>query len=114
MSAEVIQESLLPTLLALSQDPIPNIRFNVAKSLGVIIPILREAGMKNIIDGEIAQRLQQLEADSDQEVKYFGHQAMITSKQPTNIMNRSTNIRSHSESIEMGSTGSMDILYKAI
>ena len=35
---EVIQTSMLPVVLTLAQDPVANVRFNVAKSLTHIAP----------------------------------------------------------------------------
>ena len=37
MSPEVVQNSLLPIVLRLSQDSVANIRFNVAKTLQVLV-----------------------------------------------------------------------------
>ena len=41
LSLPVINDAVLPILAGLVNDPIPNIRFNVAKSYGVIVDVLK-------------------------------------------------------------------------
>jgi hypothetical protein len=38
MPADAVKKLFLPVLLALCTDPVPNIRMNVAKTIGVILP----------------------------------------------------------------------------
>jgi serine/threonine-protein phosphatase 2A regulatory subunit A len=37
---EIISEQLLPLILKMSSDPVPNVRFNVCKTLKLLIPLL--------------------------------------------------------------------------
>jgi serine/threonine-protein phosphatase 2A regulatory subunit A len=80
----------------LINDPIPNIRFNVAKSYGVLINVLRQlpaegtlSGMKpedansgpspkglELIQKQIVPSLEKLQQDEDVDVRYFAAQAM--------------------------------------
>lgn len=96
VSLEVIQENILPVIGQLVEDPIPNIRFNVAKSYGALLDVLRSlpADGSPLANGEIAllgtepspaaleviqkdimPALEKLQADEDIDVRYFSSQA---------------------------------------
>ena len=61
----------MPAILALAEDPIPNIRFNVAKGLGKL------AGpMKALNDEKIKHVLKRLEKDGDMDVRFFAQQSL--------------------------------------
>jgi serine/threonine-protein phosphatase 2A regulatory subunit A len=80
----------------LIEDPIPNIRFNVAKSYGVLLNVLRQlpaegtlASVKpgsaatgpsemglELIQKQIVPSLEKLQGDSDVDVRYFAAQAL--------------------------------------
>lgn len=40
LGPDVTVKQLLPAVLSMSQDPVPNVRFNVAKTLVVIKPFI--------------------------------------------------------------------------
>lgn len=89
---EVISTSILPQLLdKLAEDDIPNIRFNVAKTYGVLIDVLRRLpetgtiyslekegvelspstrGME-LIQSRILPKLEKLQKDDDVDVRFF-------------------------------------------
>ncbi|EME87395.1 uncharacterized protein MYCFIDRAFT_70333 [Pseudocercospora fijiensis CIRAD86] len=94
LSLPVIARSILPILQSLVSDPIPNIRFNVAKSYAVLIDILKRlpdsdsativemekqgvidfpgsARGQQIIREEIMPPLEKLMSDDDVDVRYF-------------------------------------------
>jgi len=72
----VIVDVMLPVILNMAQDPIPNIRFNVAKTLEKIIIVLTPTH-KSVIDSNIRPVLEALIAsDKDQDVKHFAIQAL--------------------------------------
>ncbi|PPJ54195.1 hypothetical protein CBER1_01120 [Cercospora berteroae] len=94
LSLPVVAESVLPILQALVNDPIPNIRFNVAKSYAVLIDVLKrlpdsptativeleKQGETNfpgsqrgqqLIKEEITPPLEKLMQDDDVDVRYF-------------------------------------------
>lgn len=96
MSLGVIQEDIIPRISQLVEDPIPNIRFNVAKSYGIIVDVLRSlpADGSPLPKGEIAApgtepspkaleliqkdvipALEKLQGDDDIDVRYFASQA---------------------------------------
>ncbi|KAK4940990.1 protein phosphatase 2A structural subunit [Elasticomyces elasticus] len=92
VSLEIIQDSVLPMMNRLVSDPIPNIRFNVAKSYAVLIDVVRrlpaqgtlkeleESGStqsqptpkaEELISSEIMPQLEKLQSDEDVDVRYF-------------------------------------------
>ncbi|KIV80567.1 hypothetical protein PV11_08060 [Exophiala sideris] len=92
VSLEIIQDSVLPMMNRLVSDPIPNIRFNVAKSYAVLIDVVRrlpaqgtlkeleESGStqsqptpkaEELITSEIMPQLEKLQSDEDVDVRYF-------------------------------------------
>lgn len=92
----VIQEFILPMINQLIDDRIPNIRFNVAKSYGVLINVLRklpeegtlttadpeapQAGPTpvalDLIQKQILPNLEKLRQDPDRDVRFFAEQAL--------------------------------------
>ncbi|EEY22610.1 protein phosphatase PP2A regulatory subunit A [Verticillium alfalfae VaMs.102] len=92
VSMDVIAKSILPQLLdKLAEDDIPNIRFNVAKTYGVLIDVLRRLpeegtiyalekegasftpsprGME-LIQSRILPKLEKLQKDDDVDVRFF-------------------------------------------
>ena len=73
MPPEVISETMLPVALKMANDPVPNIRFNVAKALGTIIPLVDSQNVQQ----EIKPCLTNLQEDEDSDVKFFATQALL-------------------------------------
>lgn len=92
LNLSVIESSILPTLDHLAEDAIPNIRFNVAKSYGVLIDVLKrlpengtlldlekqgggvEGGTqkgRELVQQRILPNLEKLQQDDDVDVRYF-------------------------------------------
>lgn len=70
---EAVDSTLLPLVIRMANDPVPNIRFNVAKTLQTLCNYLDE----NAIQRKVRPTLNQLyEKDPDSDVKYFAHQAL--------------------------------------
>ncbi|KAJ3329701.1 protein phosphatase 2, regulatory subunit A, partial [Blyttiomyces sp. JEL0837] len=78
VNAEVLKEYIVPTISSMTTDPIPNIRFNVAKSMEQIIPLLRKADLNNLVNDPIKPSLVKLSEDADQDVRYFAVHALAT------------------------------------
>jgi serine/threonine-protein phosphatase 2A regulatory subunit A len=70
MDAHTAQWEILPMLLEMHCDPVPNVRFNVAKGLGMIGPMLQTS-----YEGQIVPILTLMMEDPDRDVRYFATQA---------------------------------------
>ncbi len=70
MDAHTAQWEILPMLLEMHCDPVPNVRFNVAKGLGMIGPMLPTS-----YEGQIVPILTLMMEDPDRDVRYFATQA---------------------------------------
>jgi serine/threonine-protein phosphatase 2A regulatory subunit A len=81
LTPDVIRDHVLPTVTKLASDPIPNIRFNVAKSIAQLAPLLREdPNTAPLIESEMKPALMRLNEDQDTDVKYFAHRALLACK----------------------------------
>ncbi|GBB86608.1 hypothetical protein RclHR1_00130049 [Rhizophagus clarus] len=82
VTPEVIRDCILPTVNNLVSDPIPNIRFNVAKSYEVLIPVLKQSQETVVLlDAQVKPALDKLREDSDADVKYFAEKALLAGYQ---------------------------------
>ena len=87
ISLGMIRDSILPILDKLVTDPIPNIRFNVAKTYAVLIDTLRNISTdgtiqspkggsasskgQDLIQNQMVPNLEKLQQDEDVDVRYF-------------------------------------------
>uniref|UniRef100_A0A2D4P2D3 TOG domain-containing protein n=1 Tax=Micrurus surinamensis TaxID=129470 RepID=A0A2D4P2D3_MICSU len=69
---EITTKHMLPTVLRMAGDAVANVRFNVAKSLQKIGPILDNGTLQN----EVKPVLEKLTQDPDVDVKYFAQEAL--------------------------------------
>nr|KAF6276440.1 protein phosphatase 2 scaffold subunit Aalpha [Pipistrellus kuhlii] len=69
---EITTKHMLPTVLRMAGDPVANVRFNVAKSLQKIGPILDNSTLQS----EVKPILEKLTQDQDVDVKYFAQEAL--------------------------------------
>uniref|UniRef100_A0A2K6G3B6 Protein phosphatase 2 scaffold subunit Abeta n=1 Tax=Propithecus coquereli TaxID=379532 RepID=A0A2K6G3B6_PROCO len=69
---EITTKQMLPIVLKMAGDQVANVRFNVAKSLQKIGPILDT----NALQGQVKPVLQKLGQDEDMDVKYFAQEAI--------------------------------------
>ena len=74
----MIRDSILQVLIDLTVDPIPNIRFNVAKSLEVIAITINatEDGVE-LSKKQIVPAVEVLRNDADADVRYFANRALL-------------------------------------
>jgi len=70
---EVINEQLLPILIKLAADPVPNIRFNACKTFKSLIPLLDSTAVQTRVK-PVLQNL--LSNDTDRDVRFFAEQAL--------------------------------------
>lgn len=77
MNVEVVRDTVLGTLLSLVADPIPNIRFNVAKSLETLSTTYGTTpDGKAMAEEKIKPALTNLQNDLDADVRYFANRAL--------------------------------------
>lgn len=68
---ELLQKHLLPTIIQLGDDPVPNVRFKVGQILGKLGILLDS----NTIQTSIKPTLIKLESDSDPDVVYYARES---------------------------------------
>jgi serine/threonine-protein phosphatase 2A regulatory subunit A len=68
---DVLNKNLMETVLALGEDPVPNIRFNVCKTIDAFYPKMTPG---NKIKSE--QVLSKISSDADFDCQYFARQAL--------------------------------------
>ncbi|KAJ3485559.1 hypothetical protein NLI96_g4863 [Meripilus lineatus] len=77
LSLEIIRGDILDTLLQLAQDPIPNIRFNVSKSLEVLATTFGNTPEgRQLVRQRIAPMLDSQKNDQDADVRFFASKAL--------------------------------------
>jgi serine/threonine-protein phosphatase 2A regulatory subunit A len=72
VSHDVLCNSMLPIVIASSEDKVPNIKFNVAKMLKQLIPLVDNSVWNDVIK----PCLLLLCEDGDVDVRYFAKQAL--------------------------------------
>ncbi|CAH8358477.1 unnamed protein product [Eruca vesicaria subsp. sativa] len=72
MGSEITCSKFLHVVVEASKDRVPNIKFNVAKLLQSLIPIVDQS----VVDKTIRQCLVDLSEDPDVDVRYFANQAL--------------------------------------
>ena len=74
------QPSIIETVTILANDPIPNIRFNVAKAFEVLATVLQpQEGGTEIVKESVVPGLLKLKEDEDADVRYFAGKALEVS-----------------------------------
>ena len=72
LNIEIVSDEIIDALLHLATDPIPNIRFNVAKSLEVVATTYGKTPEgKELAQQKIVPALEELKTDQDADVRYF-------------------------------------------
>jgi len=69
---ELLSGTLLPVAILLAADPVPNVRFQVAKTLRQLLPMLEPATVLEHVKPCLAM----LVDDPDHDVRYFASQGM--------------------------------------
>ncbi|KAL5270366.1 hypothetical protein ACHWQZ_G001177 [Mnemiopsis leidyi] len=70
---DVIAKFMVPVISNLAADAVPNVRFNVAKTMALIVPSLDS----HTIEFQIKPCLTKLHEDEDMDVKYFADEALV-------------------------------------
>lgn len=77
LNLEIVRSEVIGPLLDLSKDPIPNIRFNVAKSLEVMaIAFGNSPEGRAFVRERIIPALERQKSDQDADVRYFATRAL--------------------------------------
>jgi serine/threonine-protein phosphatase 2A regulatory subunit A len=77
LDLEIVRAEIIGPLLLLASDPIPNIRFNVAKSLEVLaITFNTSPEGHEFVQQQIVPALDQQKNDQDADVRYFATRAL--------------------------------------
>ncbi|XP_033119859.1 serine/threonine-protein phosphatase 2A 65 kDa regulatory subunit A alpha isoform-like [Anneissia japonica] len=69
---QVTSKSLIPVVVSLANDNVANVRFNVAKTISTVSPLLEASCLQT----QIKPVLEKLNTDTDIDVKYFAQEAM--------------------------------------
>lgn len=77
VTPEVLKDFVEPTIRGLASDPVPNIRFNVAKAYEVLIPILKKQELHNLVMDNVKPALMKLNEDTDIDVRFFASRALL-------------------------------------
>ncbi|BEI82618.1 hypothetical protein CcaverHIS002_0304860 [Cutaneotrichosporon cavernicola] len=76
LNTAIIRDTVLDASLNLVSDPIPNIRFNVAKCLETLAAVLaNDPDGQDLVQRRILPTLRKLQEDSDADVRYFATKA---------------------------------------
>lgn len=82
LNLEIVRGDIIGPLLLLAQDPIPNIRFNVAKSFEILATTFNRTDEgRDFIQQQIIPALQQQKNDADADVRFFATQALFKAHQ---------------------------------
>jgi serine/threonine-protein phosphatase 2A regulatory subunit A len=93
LTLEIVQQDVIDRLLDLADDPIPNIKFNVAKSLEVLATTYGATAQgKQLIQTRILPKLEMQKNDADADVRYFAARA-IQNTQNTLVTSGSSDIK---------------------
>jgi len=76
LPTEVLLTTLLPLTLDLAADPVPNIRFNSAKTLAAMLPLLESGGQAGLVATKVRPVLETLAGDADADVQYYAQGAL--------------------------------------
>lgn len=81
MEKQMVQSVILPIVLDMATDIVPNIRFNVAKELVNFLPLCET----EIIESQVYPILQILAEDEDRDVRYFAEKSLSTIEQAATV-----------------------------
>ena len=76
LTGDAIRDHMVPLAVALASDPIPNVKFNVAKTISIMIPLLKKSNLQSVLNDKVKPALSKLHDDSDIDVRYFAGVAL--------------------------------------
>lgn len=72
-TTQFIEKNLVPMIMKMANDPVPNVRFNSAKTIQVM---LKAPAARTVTQTTLTPCLQRLVTDDDPDVKFFAQRAM--------------------------------------
>lgn len=88
IDTEIVVNKILPFINFLTNDSVPNIRFNVAKSYATVVDVLKQAQfaeLTKLVKSDILPNLSGLLIDSDVDVVYYANDSINKIKQLTDV-----------------------------
>lgn len=83
---DIVRSEIIGPLLLLANDPIPNIRFNVAKSLEVLATTFNSSPEGHeFVQQHVVPALEQQKTDQDADVRYFATRALHKAHHPSEL-----------------------------
>lgn len=77
LNTDAITDNVLETVTQMVDDPIPNIRFNVAKAFEVLASVLNQTAQgRELTQSRIVPGLEKLKDDTDADVRFFAQKAL--------------------------------------
>lgn len=77
LDIDALRSLVIAAVVQLASDPIPNIRFNVAKALEVLSTVLSaQSGGRELVQQTILPPLVRLKDDTDADVRFFATKAL--------------------------------------
>lgn len=74
-----LKSEIIPFIILLKEDKVPNVRFNIAQTMKTILVYLKEKELRTLnteIENKIIALITSYSDDSDQDVKYFAEEAL--------------------------------------
>ncbi|KAK0533154.1 protein phosphatase 2A structural subunit [Tilletia horrida] len=91
LTPEIITENVLDAVVPMQEDPIPNIRFNVAKAFEVLATVLAQTPEgRKVATERIMPGLDKLKEDSDADVRFFAQKAIEVANKHLNGTGQTT------------------------
>jgi serine/threonine-protein phosphatase 2A regulatory subunit A len=77
LSSHTIEEGVLPLVLSMAADPVPNVRLTVARTLQEMLKIHGSEMKLGVITGGITPTLVKLCQDSDRDVRFYANKVSL-------------------------------------
>lgn len=78
LTGDVIRDQMIPLAATLAADPIPNIRFNVAKAIGFMVPLLKKSNLQVVLEDSVRPTLTKMLEDTDVDVRFYAQQSLAS------------------------------------
>ncbi len=93
--SDITERLMLPTVLTMGGDQVPNVRFNVAKTLSIVGPKINSSALQS----QVRPILTKLNDDTDFDVRYYASEASTGEPTPSNNKRSFFFIKNHDFSL---------------